>query len=90
MAKPTTRQELKDYAYRQLGAPVLEINVDDDQADDLMDDAIQFFNERHYNGVEKMYLKHELTQEDLNVFISGLNLTDEIKNELNKITIYNY
>ena len=65
MAKPTTRQELKDYAYRQLGAPVLEINVDDDQADDLMDDAIQFFNERHYNGVEKMYLKHELTQADI-------------------------
>ena len=61
MAKPTTRQELKDYAYRQLGAPVLEINVDDDQADDLLDDAIQYFNERHYNGVEKMYLKHELT-----------------------------
>ena len=65
MAKPTTRQELKDYCYRQLGAPVLEINVDDDQADDLMDDAIQFFNERHYNGVEKMYLKHELTQADI-------------------------
>ena len=65
MAKPTTRQELKDYAYRQLGAPVLDINIDDDQADDLMDDAIQFFNERHYNGVEKMYLKHELTQEDI-------------------------
>ena len=65
MAKPTTRQELKDYAYRQLGAPVLDINIEDDQADDLMDDAIQFFNERHYNGVEKMYLKHELTQEDI-------------------------
>ena len=65
MAKPTTRQELKDYAYRQLGAPVLDINIDDDQADDLMDYAIQFFNERHYNGVEKMYLKHELTQEDI-------------------------
>ena len=65
MAKPTTRQELKDYAYRQLGAPVLDINIDDDQADDLMDDAIQFFNERHYNGVEKLYLKHELTQEDI-------------------------
>ena len=65
MAKPTTRQELKDYAYRQLGAPVLEINVDDDQADDLLDDAIQYFNERHYSGVEKMYLKHELTQEDI-------------------------
>ena len=65
MAKPTTRQELKDYAYRQLGSPVLDINIDDDQADDLMDDAIQFFNERHYNGVEKMYLKHQLTQEDI-------------------------
>ena len=65
MAKPTTRQELKDYAYRQLGSPVLDINIDDDQADDLIDDAIQFFNERHYNGVEKMYLKHQLTQEDI-------------------------
>ena len=65
MAKPTTRQELKNYCYRQLGSPVLEINVDDDQADDLIDDAIQFFNERHYNGVEKMYLKHQLTQEDI-------------------------
>ena len=65
MAKPTTRQELKDYAYRQLGAPVLDINIDDDQADDLMDDAIQFFNERHYNGVEKMYLKYQITQSDI-------------------------
>ena len=65
MAKPTSKTELIDYCYRQLGAPVLEINVDDDQADDLFDDAIQYFNERHYNGVEKMYLKHQLTQEDI-------------------------
>ena len=65
MAKPTSKTGLIDYCYRQLGAPVLEINVDDDQADDLFDDAIQFFNERHYNGVEKMYLKHQLTQEDI-------------------------
>ena len=65
MAKPSTRQELIDYCFRKLGAPVLEINVDDDQADDLMDDALQLFNERHFDGIERMYLKYELTQEDI-------------------------
>jgi len=65
MAKPSTRQELIDYSLRRLGAPVLEINVDDDQVDDLVDDAIQFYNERHYDGVERMYLKYKLTQEDI-------------------------
>ena len=65
MAKPTTRQELVDYCLRKLGAPVLEINVDDDQLDDLVDDAIQLFNERHFDGVERMYLKYKLTQYDI-------------------------
>ena len=65
MAKPTTRQGLVDYCLRQLGAPVLEINVDDDQVDDLVDDAIQIFNERHFDGVERMYLKYKLTQDDI-------------------------
>ena len=65
MAKPTTRQELVDYCLRRLGAPVLEINVDDDQLDDLVDDAVQVFNERHFDGVERMYLKYKLTQEDI-------------------------
>ena len=65
MAKPSTRQGLIDYCLRQLGAPVLEINVDDDQIDDLVDDAIQYFNERHYDGVEKMYLKYQITQDDV-------------------------
>jgi len=65
MAKPSTRQELIDYCLRQLGAPVLEINVDDDQIDDLVDDTIQYFNERHYDGVEKMYLKYKITQDDI-------------------------
>jgi len=65
MAKPSTRQGLIDYCLRQLGAPVLEINVDDDQIDDLVDDAIQYFNERHYDGVEKMYLKYKITQDDI-------------------------
>lgn len=65
MAKPTTKQELIDYALRQLGAPVLEINVADEQLDDIIDDAIQFFNERHYNGIERTYLKYIVTQEDI-------------------------
>ena len=65
MAKPSTRQGLIDYCLRQLGAPVLEINVDDDQIDDLVDDALQYFNERHYDGVEKMYLKYKITQDDV-------------------------
>jgi len=65
MAKPSTRQGLIDYCLRRLGAPVLEINVDDDQIDDLVDDAIQYFNERHFDGVERMYLKYQISQNDL-------------------------
>ena len=65
MAKPTTKQELVDYCLRRLGAPVLEINVADDQIDDLVDDALQYFNERHYDGVEKMYLKYKITDDDI-------------------------
>ena len=65
MAKPATKQQLIDYCFRKLGAPVLEINVDDDQVDDLVDDAIQLFNERHFDGVEQMYLKYEITQGDI-------------------------
>ena len=66
MAKPTTRKELVDYCLRQLGAPVLEINVADEQVDDLVDDTLQYFNERHYDGVEKMYLKYKVTEDDIN------------------------
>lgn len=66
MAKPSSRQELIDYCLRRLGYPVLEINVDDDQISDLVDDAIQYFQERHYDGVERMYLKYKITEEDRN------------------------
>tara|TARA_B100001287_G_scaffold206344_1_gene175431 strand:- start:1613 stop:2455 length:843 start_codon:yes stop_codon:yes gene_type:complete len=65
MAKPNSKQTLVDYCLRQLGAPVLEINIDEDQIDDLVDDTLQLFNERHYNGVERMYLKYVLTQDDI-------------------------
>ena len=54
MAKPTTRQELKDYALRQLGYPVLEINVADEQVDDALDDSLQLFQERHFEERETL------------------------------------
>ena len=65
MAQPSSSQGLIDYGLRQLGAPVLEINIDDDQIDDLLDDAIQIFNERHFDGVEEMFLKYKFTQADI-------------------------
>jgi hypothetical protein len=71
MSRPSTRQGLIDYCLRKLGYPVLEINIDDDQIDDLVDDAIQFFQERHYDGVERMYLKHRVTQEEVDRGKSG-------------------
>jgi hypothetical protein len=61
MAQPSSRAELKDYCLKQLGKPVLEINVDDDQIDNLIDDAIQYFHERHYDGIDRVFLKHKLT-----------------------------
>ena len=65
MAQPTNRQELVDYCLRQLGAPVLEVNVAEEQIDDLVDDAIQYFQERHFDGVQKVYLKYQITQDDI-------------------------
>ena len=65
MAQPSSRQGLIDYCKRQLGAPVLEINVADEQLDDLVDDALQYFNERHFDGVSQTYLKYQITQDDI-------------------------
>jgi len=65
MAQPSTRQELIDYCKRKLGAPVLEINVADEQIDDLVDDAIQFFQERHFDGVYPAFYKYQITQDDI-------------------------
>ena len=65
MATPASRQGLIDYAKRQLGAPVLEINVADEQIDDIIDDSLQFFYERHFDGVVQTFLKYEVTQADI-------------------------
>ena len=66
MAKPASREELTNYCLRQLGEPVVEINVADEQIEDLIDDGIQYFQERHFDGVERMYLKYKLTEDDIN------------------------
>ena len=63
--KPANRQDFIDYCLRKLGAPVLEINVDDEQIEDAVDDGIQMFNERHFDGVERMYLKYQISQDDI-------------------------
>jgi len=65
MAQPSTRQELIDYCKRKLGAPVLEINVADEQIEDLVDDAVQFFQERHFDGVYPTFYKYRITAADI-------------------------
>ena len=65
MGRPSTRTEFIDYCKRQLGAPVLEINVADEQIEDIVDDAIQYFQERHFDGVAQTYMKYKVTQGDI-------------------------
>ena len=65
MAKPTTREEFKQYCLRKLGAPVIQINVSDEQIDDRVDQAISFWSDYFYDGSEHVYLKHQITQEDI-------------------------
>jgi hypothetical protein len=71
MATVTTREGLKDYCLRRLGAPVIEINVEENQIEDRIDDAFQFYREYHYDAVEMVYLKHQFTSTDItNQYIS--------------------
>jgi hypothetical protein len=62
----TSREDLKDYALRRLGFPVIEINVDDAQVEDRIDDALQFFAQYHFDGIERVYLPYIVTQTDIN------------------------
>ena len=65
MALPASRSEFKDYILRKIGAPVIEINVSDEQVEDRIDEAISFWRDYHYDGSQMVYLKHELTQEEI-------------------------
>lgn len=66
MAKPYSRETLKQYCLRRLGYPVVQVNVDDSQLEDRMDDALQFFAEYHFDGVERAFFKKQITEEDIN------------------------
>jgi hypothetical protein len=65
MAVPNTKATLKEYCLRSLGKPVIDINVDDEQVDDRIDEAVQYFCQYHSDGVERMYLKYEVTAADI-------------------------
>ena len=65
MAVPTSKSTFKEYCLRQLGKPVIDINVDEDQIDDRIDEALQYFSQYHYDGVERVYLKHAITQAEI-------------------------
>ena len=68
MASPNSKATLKEYALRRLGNPVLEVNVSDDQIDDALDYTLQKFEEYHYGGSERMYMKHQFTAEYITRF----------------------
>lgn len=64
MAQPTTRETFKDYCLRKLGKPVIEINVDQDQVEDRIDEALSFYYDYHYDGTQNLFHLHEVTQAD--------------------------
>ena len=68
----TTKSELSEYCLRKLGKPVVDINVDIDQISDRIDDALEYFNQFHYDGIERLYLSHTITQADLDRVV-GVN-----------------
>ena len=71
MALPASREQMKDWCLRDLGFPVIDINVDDDQVDDRVEEAFSYFQQFHFDGVERWYLKHQITQTDIaNEYIS--------------------
>lgn len=93
MAKIQNRNQFKDYCLRRLGFPVIEINVDDDQVEDRIDDALQFFQDYHFDGVEKLFMKHKIQQADIDrgwiyvpdpvIFVTGVFPFDESSSSIN-------
>jgi hypothetical protein len=93
MAKPTTRKLFKEYCLRRLGWPVIDINVDDDQVEDRIDDALSYYYDYHFDGTEKIYMKHRITQEDINrrwiycpdavIFVTGMIPFDQSSSSVN-------
>ena len=96
MAIPSSRQQFKDYCKRRLGHPVVDINVDDGQVEDRLDDALRYFQDYHMDGVEKQYMKHQVTQADIdNQYIpipnavTGITNVFDIGDSLNTSSLFN-
>ena len=84
MAVPSTKATLKSYCLRALGDGVIDINVSDDQVDDRLDEALQYFAQYHYDGIERMYLKHQITQAELDRGLENTttSATDKIDSDI--------
>lgn len=81
MATVTNREQFTDYCLRKLGFPVIEINVDPDQVQDRVDDALQYFQDYHFDGLQKTYYIHAITQEDIdNRYLDLSNVLDNSGN----------
>ena len=93
MSKIRTRTQFKDYCLRRLGFPVIQINVDEDQVEERIDDALQFWNDYYFDGTEKMFMKHQLTLEDIErrwiyvpdavTFVTGVIPFDDSNSSIN-------
>ena len=82
MAAPNSRESLIEYAQRSLGHPVITINVDNEQCEDRLDEALQFFAEYHFDGAEKAFFRYQLTSQDItNKYIDLNNYHNEITEE---------
>ena len=85
MAVPASRTEFKEYCLRKLGKPVIEINVDDDQVDDRVDEALKYYWDYHFDGTDKTYYKYQVTPTDItNKYIT---IPENIIGEQKKISI---
>ena len=82
MAKPSTREQLKQYALRALGKPVIDINVDDDQLEDRLDEAYQYYANYHYDGIRRTYLKYQYTQADKDRMTANTSAETATKNSV--------
>jgi hypothetical protein len=82
------RQEFKDYCLRRLGAPVIDINMDDDQIEDRIDDALQYWEDYHFDGTQKFFWIHSVTQTDItNKYLDASNVRDESNNSIKIVGI---
>lgn len=74
MAVPANREQFKDYCLRKLGQPVIEINVDNDQVEDRIDEALSYWRDFHHDAVQRTYMQHQLTSTDIaNQYITANN-----------------